>query len=165
MKSVSIIVPNWNGSDLLHAYLPSVLEAKEKYRGKVEVIVVDDASTDASVNILQEEFQGIKAVVHKHNQGFGKACWSGAQAAQHPILIFLNSDVKVAPDFIKPLVDCLEDPAAFAASPLVFDEKGNLSDVTISIPYFRRGKIRYKHFPPQPLLNNSSPLLLRSFTI
>jgi len=158
MKSVSIIVPNWNGSDLLHAYLPSVLEAKEKYRGKVEVIVVDDASTDASVKILQEEFAGIKAVVHKHNQGFGKACWSGAQAAQHPILIFLNSDVNVAPDFIKPLVDCLEDPAAFAASPLVFDDKGNLSDVTISIPYFRRGKIRYKFFPPQQLLSNASSL-------
>jgi GT2 family glycosyltransferase len=158
MKSVSIIVPNWNGSDLLHAYLPSVLEAKEKYQGKVEVIVVDDASTDASVKILQEEFPGIKAVVHKQNQGFGKACWSGSQTAQHPVLIFLNSDVKVAPDFIKPLVDCLDDPTAFAASPLVFDDNGNLSNVTISIPYFRRGKIRYKSFAPQQLLANASPL-------
>jgi GT2 family glycosyltransferase len=134
------------------------MEAQEKYRGKVEVIVVDDASTDPSVKLLQDAFPGIKVIVHEHNQGFGKACWSGAQAAQHPILIFLNSDVKVAPDFIKPLVDCLEDPTAFAASPLVFDEKGNLSNVTISIPYFRRGKIRYKSFAPQQLLNIASPL-------
>jgi GT2 family glycosyltransferase len=158
MKSVSIIIPNWNGADLLHAYLPSVLEAQAKYRGKVEIIVVDDASTDSSVKLLQEEFTGIKAVAHKHNRGFGQACWSGARAAQHPILIFLNSDVKVAPDFINPLVDCLEDPNAFAASPLVFDAKGNLSNVTISIPYFRRGKIRYNSFPPQLLLQNVSPL-------
>ena len=105
MISVSIIIPNWNGADLLHAHLPSVLKAQESYRGKVEVIVVDDASTDASVKLLQEEFPAVKALVHKHNRGFGRACWSGARAAEHPILIFLNSDVKVDRDFIHPLVD------------------------------------------------------------
>jgi GT2 family glycosyltransferase len=165
MKSVSIIIPNWNGADLLQAYLPSVLKAQERYRAKVEVLVVDDASTDSSVKLLREEFPGIKAVVHRHNRGFGKACWSGARAAEHPILIFLNSDVKVDPDFIGPLVYCLADPTAFAASPLVFDGKGKLSNVTISIPYFRRGKIRYKSFPPQQLLSNASPLPNPWFTL
>ena len=158
MKAVSIIIPNWNGADLLSVYLPSVLEAKKKYRGKVEVMVVDDASTDSSVRLLQEEFPDIKIVVHKHNRGFGKACWSGAQAAQSPILIFLNSDVKVAPDFIGPLVECLQDPTVFAASPLIFNDRGELSNVTISIPYFRRGKIRYRSFAPQQLLNDPAPL-------
>jgi len=158
MKAVSIIIPNWNGADLLRVYLPSVLEAKKKYRGKVEVIVVDDASTDSSVGLLQEEFPDIKIVVHKHNRGFGKACWSGAQAARSPILIFLNSDVKVAPDFIDPLLYCLQDPTVFAASPLIFNDRGELSNVTISIPYFRRGKIRYRSFAPQQLLNDPAPL-------
>ena len=158
MKAVSIIIPNWNGADLLSVYLPSVLEAKKKYRGKVEVMVVDDASTDSSVRLLQEEFPDIKIVVHKHNRGFGKACWSGAQAARSPILILLNSDVKVAPDFIGPLVDCLQDPTVFAASPLIFNDRGELSNVTISIPYFRRGKIRYRSFAPQQLLNDPASL-------
>jgi len=158
MKAVSIIIPNWNGADLLSVYLPSVLEAKKKYRGKVEVMVVDDASTDSSVRLVQEEFPDIKIVVHKHNRGFGKACWSGAQAARSPILILLNSDVKVAPDFIGPLVECLQDPTVFAASPLIFNDRGELSNVTISIPYFRRGKIRYRSFAPQQLLNDSAPL-------
>lgn len=158
MKAVSIIIPNWNGADLLRVYLPSVLEAKKKYRGKVEVMVVDDASTDSSVRLLQEEFPDIKIVVHKHNRGFGKACWSGAQAARSPILILLNSDVKVAPDFIGPLVECLQDPTVFAASPLIFNDRGELSNVTISIPYFRRGKIRYRSFAPQQLLNDPAPL-------
>ena len=158
MKAVSIIIPNWNGADLLSVYLPSVLESKKKYRGKVEVMVVDDASTDSSVRLLQEEFPDIKIVVHKHNRGFGKACWSGAQAARSPILILLNSDVKVAPDFIGPLVDCLQDPTVFAASPLIFNDRGELSNVTISIPYFRRGKIRYRSFAPQQLLNDPAPL-------
>ena len=158
MKSVTIIIPNWNGANLLQEYLPSVLEAKKKYHGRVEVMVVDDASTDASVQLLQEEFPSIKAFVHKHNRGFGKACWSGARAARPSVLIFLNSDVKVTPDFIAPLVECLQDPTVFAASPLIFNDKGELSNVTISIPYFRRGKIRYKSFAPQQLMNDSARL-------
>ena len=158
MKSVSIIIPNWNGADLLQAYLPSVLAAKEKFGGKTEVIVVDDASTDESVTLLQERFPSIKRVLHPHNKGFGKACWSGAQVAEHPVLIFLNSDVEVNADFIDPLVNCFNDEVVFAASPLIFDEGGELSDATISIPYFRRGKIRYKSFPPRLLLNNSTLL-------
>jgi len=158
MKSVSIIIPNWNGTDLLRAHLPSVLDAKKKYCGTLEIIVVDDASTDASLEILQKEFSGVKAVVHRENRGFGRACWSGARAAQYPILIFLNSDVAVAPDFVDPLVNCLADPTAFAASPLIFNANDSLSNVSISIPYFRRGKIRYHSFPTDHLLHNGPPL-------
>lgn len=158
MKAVSLIIPNWNGADLLHAYLPSVLDAGQQYPGETEIIVVDDASTDNSLQLLYKKFPSVRTVVHADNRGFGKACWSGAQAGRYPILIYLNSDVKVAPDFIQPLVDCLADSAAFAASPLIFDERGNLSNVTISIPYFKRGKIRYKKFPPQKLLEIDVPL-------
>jgi GT2 family glycosyltransferase len=64
----------------------------------------------------------------------------------------------VAPDFVKPLVDCLQDPTVFAASPLIFNDQGELSNVTICIPYFRRGKIRYRSFAPQQLLNLPAPL-------
>jgi len=158
LKSVSIIIPNWNGADLLRAYLPSVLAAGKKYRGQTEVIVVDDASTDASVSLLENEFSDVRRVVHPQNQGFGKACWSGAGAAGHPVLIFLNSDVSVDPEFIEPLVLGLTDPAVFAASPLILDDSGALSNVTISIPYFRRGKIRYKSFSPQLLLSRPAAL-------
>jgi GT2 family glycosyltransferase len=158
MKSVSIVIPNWNGADLLRSYLPSVLEAKEKYQGRTEIIVVDDASTDPSVNLLSKEFPDVKLIVHDKNRGFGKACWSGALAARYPVLIFLNSDVKVDPLFIAPLVKCFEDPDVFTASPLIFDEDKELSNVTISIPYLRRGKLRYKSIPPQLLLNSPTVL-------
>ena len=158
MKPVSIIIPNWNGADLLRTYLPSVVAAGQRYPADVEVIVVDDASTDPSVSLVEKEFAGVKLVRHEYNQGFGKACWSGARAAGNPILILLNSDVKVEPDFIAPLADALKDPDVFAASPLIFDDQGNLSNVTISIPYFKRGKIRYKSAPLQQLQNNTASL-------
>ena len=134
MKSVSIIIPNWNGADLLHAYLPSVLAAKEKFCGKAEVIVVDDASTDASVTLLQEKFLSVKTVIHNHNKGFGQACWSGAQAAESPLLIFLNSDVEVKSDFIDPLASSFEDETVFAASPLIFI----LLSIPFSLPEFTK---------------------------
>ncbi len=158
MRAVSIIIPNWNGADLLRAYLPSVLKAGAIYPGEAEIIVVDDASTDDSRQVLRKEFPSVKAVNHSENRGFGRACWSGAGAGQHPILIYLNSDVEVAPDFIQPLAACLMDDATFAASPLIFDEQGSLSNVTISIPYFKRGKIRYKRFPVRELLDIDTPL-------
>ena len=158
MTSVSIIIPNWNGSDLLKAYLPSVLTAQKNYQGNTEIIVVDDASTDRSVYLLKKEFPNIKPVLHEQNQGFGKACWSGAQASKHPVLIFLNSDVEVDPDFIAPLMKNFKDQAVFAASPLILNENGSPSDVTISMPYFRRGKIRYRTFPPEKLLNTTLSL-------
>lgn len=158
MISVSIIIPNWNGADLLKAYLPSVLSAKKNYQGNTEIIVVDDASTDPSVNLLKKEFLNIKIVIHEQNQGFGKACWSGAQAAKHPTLIFLNSDVKVDPDFIAPLMKNFKDPTVFSASPLILNQNGSPADVTVSMPYFRRGKIRYKPVPLQQLMNNTSSL-------
>ena len=158
MKSVSIIIPNWNGQDLLRSYLPSVLEAKQKYKGRAEVIVVDDASTDSSASLLRQDFKDINLIVHERNLGFGQACWSGALAALHPVLIFLNSDVEVNSAFIEPLADAFDNPGIFSASPLIFDEDGKLSNVTISIPYFRRGKLRYKSFSPQLLLKNTPAL-------
>jgi GT2 family glycosyltransferase len=165
MKSVSIVIPNWNGTDLMRSYLPSVVAAKKNYAGRVEIIVVDDASTDQSVNLLRKEFSEAKLIIHEKNCGFGRACWSGALAAQHPVLIFLNTDVKVDPLFIGPLVNCFEDPEIFTASPLIYDEKQELSNVTISIPYFRRGKLRYKPFPPQLLLNNTGTLPYPWYTL
>jgi GT2 family glycosyltransferase len=165
MKSVSIIIPNWNGEDLLRYYLPSVLDAKNKFRVRAEVIVVDDCSTDQSVGFLRKEFPRVRLIIHNRNQGFGKACWSGARAALHPVLLFLNTDVKVDPNFIEPLVSCFENPHIFSASPLIFDEGGKLTDATMSIPYFRRGKIRYRSYTFQDLFNNYSTLPYPWYTL
>jgi GT2 family glycosyltransferase len=164
-RPVSLIIPNWNGADLLRAYLPSVMAAKEDYPGRAEVIVVDDASSDGSVDLLQTEFPAVKLVAHEFNQGFGKACWSGALAARHSTLVFLNSDVEVDPAFIAPLMSCFDDPSIFAASPLIFNEEGRLSNNTIRIPYFRRGKIRFRSFPLELLLKDDRSLPNSWFTL
>ncbi len=159
MKSaVSIVIPNWNGADLLQAHLPSVEKAQACYGGATELIVVDDASTDDSVAMLTKNFPRVRMVRHRRNKGFGQACGSGVHAANHPYIILLNSDVAVYPDFIEPLLKSFDDPSVFAASPLILDEHGKMEAVTISRPYFRRGKIRFTPTPPDFLRTDSTAL-------
>lgn len=145
--SVSIIIPNWNGADLLQAYLPSVEKACKNYHGDTELIVVDDASKDDSLPVLKRCFPEVRVVRHEFNQGFGKACGSGAKSAIHPYIVFLNSDIAVDPNFIAPLIQPFDNPSVFAVSPLIFNEDGSPVDVTITTPYLQRGKIRFK--PPR----------------
>ena len=55
--TISIIIPNFNGRELLGKNLPSVIEAKKNKKNNIgEIIVVDDASTDDSVEVLKKNF-------------------------------------------------------------------------------------------------------------
>ncbi|MFC1707717.1 glycosyltransferase family 2 protein, partial [Planctomycetota bacterium] len=154
--SVSLVIPNWNGEDLLRIYLPSVVVATEAYPGEAEIIVVDDGSTDDSVGLLRRSFPSVRLVRHKRNRGFGRACMTGARAARHPIVVLLNSDMCVEPHFLAPLMIPFDDRSTFAASPLILDESGRMSGVTLSIPYLRRGKIRYRSFPAATLVTDGA---------
>src|SRR5579885_3345343 len=68
--SAAIVIPNWNGRDLLAKYLPSVIAAAERCPGS-EVIVVDNGSTDGSAQFLRETFPGVRVIALEKNLGFG----------------------------------------------------------------------------------------------
>jgi glycosyltransferase involved in cell wall biosynthesis len=69
-KSISVVLPNYNGRNLLAANLPSVYTALHKAGIDHEIIVVDDASTDESIIFLKENFEDVKVVAQKTNRGF-----------------------------------------------------------------------------------------------
>lgn len=108
--SVSIIIPNYNGTKLFPQHLPHVIEAAKG----AEIIVVDDASTDASVEYLKTHFPGITVVALAHNQRFAGACNAGVAVAHGDIILLLNSDVSPEPNFLDPLLKAFKDPAVFA---------------------------------------------------
>jgi len=112
---ISIVIPNYNGRGVLREFLPSVLEAA-RVDGDAEVVVVDDASPDDSVDILKAEFPFVRIVALEKNLGFSGACLAGVSEARGEIVILLNSDVRVAPDFIAPLREDMADPGVFAVS-------------------------------------------------
>ncbi len=126
INTVSIIIPNWNGKELLEKNLPFVLEAKDNPKNKiVEIIIVDDKSTDESVSFLQKNFSGrIKLIKHTKNRGFSSAVNTGARSAKGQVIVLLNTDVRPEKKFLESTIALFRDPDVFAVS---FHEPGRSS--------------------------------------
>lgn len=122
--NISIIIPNYNGEKLLRKNLPSVLEAVREYKkGKVEIIIPDDPSTDKSSKVINDFIASIhdKNIVgltisnkNKNESGFSKNIHRGVSLATGDVLIFINSDVRPHKDFLDPLLSHFVDPKTFA---------------------------------------------------
>jgi hypothetical protein len=97
-SAASIVIPNWNGRDLLEKYLPSVRAAALRLPGS-EVIVVDNGSTDGSAAFVRERFPEVRILALPQNLGFGGGSNAGFRAAKNDIVVLLNSDMRVAEDF------------------------------------------------------------------
>lgn len=121
--TVSIVIPNWNGRDLLEKNLPKVLSAfKNKKNHIAEIIVVDDASSDDSVSFLKKNYkQDVKVVVHKINRGFSSTNNTGVRTAKGDLVCLINNDVIPAEDFLEKVIPHFEDEKTFAVS---LHEKG-----------------------------------------
>lgn len=100
-KSVSVIIPNYNGKDLLEAYLPFTIAALKNIEQPYEIIVVDDASNDSSVDFLKTTYPDIIVKVNPENKGFSFTCNRGIEIAQHQLILLLNTDVKLSPDYFE----------------------------------------------------------------
>jgi len=121
---VSIIIPNYNGERVLLQCLAGLVAAVNAYPEDCEIIVVDDASDDRSVQLISMHFPDVHVITHATNRGFAEAVHSGVRMGSHPILIFLNTDVFPKHDFIAPLIRRFEDPHTFGVSPLITGPDG-----------------------------------------
>lgn len=122
---ISIIIPNYNGENLLRKNLPKVIEAanfweKEK-NYKAEIIVVDDCSTDKSVESIKHYVSSIKnkniklkLVENDKNAGFSLTVNRGVKEADGEIVILLNTDVAPEKDFLAPLLEHFQNEKVFA---------------------------------------------------
>jgi len=119
--SVSIVIPSFNGVELLKANIPSVTAACDAFRGRSEIIVVDDGSSDRTVTWLREVFPQIRTIRLPCNAGFARAANTGIRSATFPFVILLNNDVQVAPDFMVPLLDRVTREEVFAAAACMRD--------------------------------------------
>ena len=110
---VTIIIPNYNGQ----AFLEDCLKALEpQINNKVHILVVDNASTDGSVEFLQN-CKGIKTCFLAENTGFCGAVNAGILASDTKYVILLNNDTKVLPGYVDSLVEAMEqDERIFSGS-------------------------------------------------
>jgi len=122
--NISIIIPNYNGEELLKKNLPKVLDSVSDYKkGMIEIIIPDDASTDQSLAVIQKfkasvREKQIKVVIienkNRANGGFSKNVNRGVSVATGDILILLNSDVIPRKHFWQPLLSHFADSKVFA---------------------------------------------------
>lgn len=113
MSEVSIIIPNWNGENKLKKHLPSVIKAA-KHSNTVEVIVVDDASSDGSVRVVKSEFPDVKLITKEKNSGFSSTVNLGVQKSEGDLVVLLNSDASPKEDFLDSLIPHFSDPLVFS---------------------------------------------------
>lgn len=144
--AASIVIPNWNGRDLLEKYLPSVLEAT-RHNPRNEVIVVDNGSTDGSADFLRASFPQVRVLALGKNLGFGGGSNKGFQAARNDIVVLLNSDMRVAPDFLAPLLAGFSDPTVFAVScQILFTDPNKPREETgLTQAWWEDGAFRVRH--------------------
>ena len=96
-NAATVVIPNWNGRDLLERYLPSI-EAALSHNEATEILVVDNGSTDGSVDFLRTHHPRVKTLALDRNLGFGGGSNAGFRAARNDIVVLLNSDMRVQPD-------------------------------------------------------------------
>ncbi len=115
-KHVSIVIPNWNGKNLLEKNLPAVIAAAQYKKNNIlEVIVVDDGSTDESVKFLTKNYKRqIRLFQHTKNRGFSSACNMGVRMAKGKIICLLNTDVIPEKNFLVKALDQFSDKQVFA---------------------------------------------------
>jgi GT2 family glycosyltransferase len=117
---VSIIIVNFNGKHFLKECLSTVLETKYP---DFEVIFVDNASTDKSVDYVNNKFhknKNLKLIENRENLGFGPANNAGFKVAKGDYIVFLNNDTSVEPEWLAALVDAMENDATIGLASSLF---------------------------------------------
>ncbi len=114
--AVSIIIPTWNRRDLVVECLRSL--ERQTFR-EYEVIVVDDGSTDDTVETLHRDFPRIKVDRRETNQGFAKAVNAGMRQAKGEWIFLLNNDVTLEPSCLELLLHRATETNADMIAPLI----------------------------------------------
>ena len=133
---VTIIIPNYNGC---HFMKPCLASLKEQTFQDYRILVVDNASTDGSVQYVREHYPEIEVIALDQNYGFSKAVNMGIRHSRTPYVILLNNDTTADPNYIEEMVKSIErSPRIFSVSskmiqmyhPELIDSAGDLYTLT-----------------------------------
>lgn len=145
-RAASLVIPNWNGKDLLERFLPSWTAAIAGLPGS-EVIVVDNGSTDGSADWVRANYPDVRLLALPRNLGFGGGSNAGFRAAKNDVVVLLNSDMRVEPDFLAPLLAGFTDEKVFAVSCQIYlgDSTKRREETGLTEGWWQDGGLRVGH--------------------
>lgn len=109
----AVVILNYNGKEMLRQFLPSVIEHSIS-----DIIIIDNKSTDDSVDFLKSHYPELKLIFTENNTGYAGGYNAGLFTIgdQYEYFILLNSDVEVTPDWDKTILDFLDKHHEVAAA-------------------------------------------------
>lgn len=133
---LSIIIVNWNTCDLLRQCLKSVYDTVHGL--SFEVIVVDNGSSDGSVEMVRREFPQVVLIENRENLGFARANNQAIHISRGDLALFLNSDAFLRTDAVQQLVRTMRDhPDVGIAGPALFFPDGRVQASHSPLPSLR----------------------------
>jgi GT2 family glycosyltransferase len=115
---LSIVILNWNGSHHLRRFLPSVV--KYSNYDWTEIVVADNHSDDKSLEVVKEEFPGVKFLLLDRNYGFAGGYNQALKNNEAEYILLLNSDVEVTENWLEPMIHIMDlNPLIAACQPKI----------------------------------------------
>ena len=102
MKTVAVVILNWNGKKLLHEFLPNIIRFSNPEF--CTIYVIDNNSDDDSILFLQKKFPTVKIVINKTNFGFAEGYNVGLQSIDADFFALVNSDIEVTENWLEPIM-------------------------------------------------------------
>jgi GT2 family glycosyltransferase len=122
---LSVLIPNYNGKELLKKNIPSIQAALEYAGVSHEIIIVDDCSTDNSTDFLQKKYPEIVVLKNDVNLGFSKTCNFGIAQSRGKYLLLLNTDIELTPTYIQKCLSHFTNDNIFAVTGIAIDDSAH----------------------------------------
>ncbi|NUM47175.1 MAG: glycosyltransferase family 2 protein [Anaerolineales bacterium] len=145
LKTLSIVIVNWNTRELLKKCLASIYSYPPP--GSFEIWVVDNASSDGSVEMVKKDFPEVNLIENRHNPGFAGANNQAIRQSHAEFVLLLNPDTEVLPEALKTMVAFMRaSPKVGASGSRVLNPDKTLQTSCYPFPTLFREFWRLFHF-------------------
>ena len=117
MKEIAVVILNWNGIELLKKFIPNTINNSKQ----ANIYVIDNSSTDKSVDFLKINYSNIKVIELDKNYGFAEAYNIGLKGIDEEIYCLLNNDIEVSENWLDPIIKEFNDNKTSIVQPIILD--------------------------------------------